>query len=168
MNTSESKNHMHESHTCHRDLTPVIEKLKNALQIAGSDINKFNIEILDRGCPHTPTPLPRGKMAIYMFRHDKEILKTGKVGPNSNARFQTQHYSSGSSKSNLAKSLLNDGEGPCRELSVNEIGEWMQKNLHRTDIIIDANAGMEVLSFVESFLHLHFLPKYEGYKSQRG
>ena len=167
MNASQIKNQINESETCYRDLTPVIEKLKNALKIVGSDTNKFNIDILDRGCPHTPTALPRGKMAIYIFRHDNGFLKIGKVGPNSNARFQTQHYSPSSSKSNLAKSLLDDEQGPCRELSFNEIGEWMKKNLHRTDIMIDAHAGMEVLCFVESFFHLHFLPKYEGYKSQR-
>ena len=65
--------------------------------------------------PHTRRPLPRGHGAVYIFAlSDRDtslagagrVLKVGWAGPNSNARFQYQHYSPNSARSSLARSLV--------------------------------------------------------------
>jgi hypothetical protein len=66
--------------------------------------------------PHKPHPLPADNCAVYVFSLSEKhgatcpagshrVLKVGKAGPNSNARFQSQHYNLNSSRSNLAASL---------------------------------------------------------------
>jgi hypothetical protein len=47
-------------------------------------------------------------MGIYGFWHDGIWLKIGKVGPNSHARYVSQHYNARSAGSNLAASLRKD------------------------------------------------------------
>jgi hypothetical protein len=64
--------------------------------------------------PHRSKALRAGFGAVYAFalgRHHESlagagmVLKVGKVGPNSNARFQSQHYGF-SARSTLARSLV--------------------------------------------------------------
>jgi hypothetical protein len=145
----------------------ILSDFRKALNLAGVDSGGIEFDLVDRGCPHTSAALPGGKMAIYIFMDDVRTLKVGKVGPNSNARFQAQHYLPGSSKSNLAKSLLDDEEGPCRDFQADEIGPWMKKHLRRIDILLDTKAGIPVLNLLEGFFHCRLSPKYEGFKSQR-
>ncbi|MGH7989003.1 MAG: hypothetical protein ACREDS_02245 [Limisphaerales bacterium] len=144
-----------------------ISRFVKAIALTGVAISPNSIEVRDWGCPHEPTKLPDGKMAVYIFRLGDDVLKIGKVGPNSNARFYTQHYFPKSSQSNLAKSLLADKAGPCFEISEGEIGKWMKQRLHRTDLLIDKNLPIGILNFLESFLQCLYQPKYEGFKSQR-
>jgi hypothetical protein len=73
---------------------------------------------LDMECmaaPHKPKALRPRHGAVYVFALADgvtseaglgRVLKVGRVGPNSNARFQSQHYSPVSSRSNLANSIL--------------------------------------------------------------
>jgi hypothetical protein len=144
-----------------------ISRFIKAIAFTGVAISPNNIEVRNWGCPHEPTKLPDGKMAVYIFRLDDDVLKIGKVGPNSNARFHTQHYFPKSSQSNLAKSLLADKSGPCSEISEEKIGTWMKQRLHRIDLLIDKNLPIGILNFLESFLQCLYQPKYEGFKSQR-
>ena len=70
--------------------------------------------------PHRPpSSLRVGSTAVYVFSLSSaygatcpagpgRVLKVGKVGANSAARFCSQHYLPGSARSNLAKSLLNE------------------------------------------------------------
>ena len=60
---------------------------------AGIDIQRddIDIEILER--PHRPPRLPVGKVAVFVFSTETSVLKVSKVGPNSNARYQSAHYS---------------------------------------------------------------------------
>jgi hypothetical protein len=155
---------------------PDVERIKvkdavarfiEAIALAGITVPPEKIEVRDLGCPHKPTPLPSRKMAVYCFRFRDTVLKIGKVGPNSNARFHAQHYLPGSSRSNLAKSLLADRSGPCWRMNERNIGAWMKRSLHRTDILLDSDLQIGVLSFLESFLQCRYSPKYEGFKSQR-
>jgi hypothetical protein len=148
------------------NIDTILSDFRKVLSLAGVDCALIDFDLVDRGCPHTSAALPCGKMAIYIFMDEMRTLKVGKVGPNSNARFQTQHYLPGSSKSNLAKSLLDDEEGPCRDLQADEIGPWIKKHLRRIDILVDAKAGIPVLNLFEGFLHCRLSPKYEGFKSQ--
>jgi hypothetical protein len=147
-------------------MNEVLSNVSKAIKLAGISLQSGQLQVQDLGCPHTPTALPFGKMAVYIFRHGDTVLKVGKVGPNSSPRFQSQHYLPGSSKSNLAKSLLNDDRSPCRDLSVEEVGRWMRKNLHRIDLLLDADLGIPALAFLEAFLHCCYAPRYEGYKTQ--
>lgn len=68
----------------------------------------FTIEKLTAGENHIPSNLPAGNMAVYVFvsKTGNCCYKIGKVGENSNARYQSQHYNATSSKSNLAKSIF--------------------------------------------------------------
>ena len=148
------------------DIENVLSDFRKALPLAGiSTPIVFNVQ--NRGCPHTPQLLPRGQMAIYIFARGDQFLKIGKVGSNSNSRFQTQHYAPGSSGSNLAKSLLDDDNSDCHDVSPEQIGKWMRENLHRTDIFLSAEVGVAVLAYLEAFLHCRLKPIYEGFKSQR-
>ncbi len=66
--------------------------------------NDLTVELLP--APHkAPTMLPAGKMAVYAFFVDGVALKVGKVGPNSQARYTSQHYNMGSALSTLAASI---------------------------------------------------------------
>jgi hypothetical protein len=76
--------------------------------VLGKPIDKTQYEIIDRGVPHQPKTLPVRMMGVYMFWYEGEFMKIGKVGPNSNARFLSQHYNPRSAPSTLAASILSD------------------------------------------------------------
>lgn len=143
------------------------EKIITVVQLAGENIREDQLQIVDRGVPHQPSGLPKGKFGIYSFEFADEFLKIGKVGQNSDARFRSQHYSPKSSQSNLAKSILNDSDFVRFNLTDDTIADWIKKNVRRIDFIIDASLGVFVLNLIEAFLHLLLKPKYEGFKSQR-
>ncbi len=119
--------------------------------------------------PHAPpSVLPKGKMAVYVFAKDADILKVGKVGSNSQARYTNQHYNPGSAPSTLAASILADAERlglaqPDRAL----IGQWIRGNLDRVNFLMDERLGVRVLTLFEAFLQCRLKPRYEGFKSQR-
>ena len=144
-----------------------IDKFLEALRLAGVNLNDSKISFDDLGCPHTPKHMPKGKMAIYTFQRNGQYLKIGKAGSRSNARFRSQHYSPYRANSNLAKSLLNDPDMQSCGLDENNIDEWIKQNIRRVDILIDEDADIFVLNFLEAFLHCAFNPKYEGFKNQR-
>ena len=130
------------------------------------DINKINV--IDRGQPHLqPHCLPKGKMAVYTFVYEGAVLKIGKAGPNSNARYTSQHYNPKSAMSNLAKSILSDKEMLGKGINEENVGEWIKQNCRRIDIEIDVDLGIFTLEFIEAVLHYKYTPKYEGFSSQR-
>jgi len=49
-------------------------------------------------------------MAVYVFSKGPDVLKVGKVGAKSQARYTSQHYNPGSAMSTLAASILADLE----------------------------------------------------------
>jgi hypothetical protein len=149
------------------DIRGVLSDFQRTLPLAGIDANSVQLDVQDRGCPHIPPALPPGKMAVYIFVLGDRVLKVGKVGPNSNSRFQTHHYVPWSSGSNLAKSLLDDETGDCHDISVDEIGSWMRQHLHRIDVLLSARVGVAVLAYLEAFLHCRLSPLYEGFKGQK-
>lgn len=136
--------------------------------VLGRPIDTTKFEIIERGLPHSvPRKLPTGKMAVYTFIYNGTFLKIGKVGPNSNARYTSQHYNPGSSKSNLAKSILEDPDMKTHCITENNIGTWIKNNCHRIDIEMDVSLGIFTLELVEAVLHYKLNPKYEGFSSQR-
>ena len=119
--------------------------------------------------PHTPTRLLAGQMAVYVFTHGDDVLKVGKVGPKSQARYTSQHYSLGSAQSTLAGSMIADAERlGLGEVDIAEIGNWIRSNVDRVNILLPASLGIRVLTLLEGFLQCRLRPRYEGFKSQRG
>ena len=126
------------------------------------------VEILESGDKHSPKPLHKGFMAVYIFwDFEKNICyKVGKVGVNSNARFQSQHYNPNSSKSNLATSILNDYELNHSLEIQNNVGLWIKQNTTRINLYLKGENSMLTLSLLEIFIQNRLKPKYEGYESQ--
>jgi len=53
------------------------------------------------------------------------------------------------------------------EIDPSSFGEWIKKNMHRTNLILDARLGIEVLTLLEGFVQCRLKPLYEGFESQR-
>ena len=140
----------------------LIQKTSSAV---GRIINGAQYEVIDLGVPHTPKSLPVGKMGIYTFSFKDQFLKIGKAGPNSNARFLSQHYNHKSAKSTLAASILRDNDYNNHKITDKNIKEWIKQNCRRVDIIFDISLGVFTLEFVEAILHYNYEPKYEGFLS---
>jgi len=140
--------------------------IQNATSAISKPLDERNYEIIDRGVPHNPAGLPRGKMGIYTFWHEGRFLKIGKAGANSDARFRSQHYGF-NAPSTLAKSIMNDSEMLSLGINETNVGEWIKNNCRRVDVLIDVSAGIFALEMVEAILHYVYEPKYEGFVSQR-
>jgi hypothetical protein len=144
------------------EIEDAISDFVAAAGLARTTINRddFDVEYLE--APHRPpSRLPKGKMAVYGFWHDGKWLKIGKSGPKSNARYTSQHYSPSSSRSNLARSLVNDPTmSGIGDAGLN-IGDWIKRNTNRVNILLDEEHGNFMLNFLEAFLHLRLKPKYE-------
>lgn len=125
------------------------------------DVEKIKTEVLHR--PHKPGGLPPGRMAVYCFFLDGRALKIGIAGPNSDARYRSQHYNPNSAGSNLAKSILRYpariGIAPLQEDSV---GAWIKEHTDRINMLLPASYGRPMLSMLESFLHNRWKPVFEG------
>ncbi len=128
------------------------------------------------GAPHRPPALPSGYGAVYAFALSQDagqrapagpgaVLKVGRVGPNSAARFSAQHYSSRSAGSSLAKSLLRYrvmwpwlGISDLEETTVKS---WMTSNLDRAHWFVPAGR-QEVLSELEVYIRARVGSVFEG------
>lgn len=134
------------------------------INLTTNDIKKL---VWPAGNDHKPVPLLNGHMAVYIFTSPTfdKCYKVGKVFVNSNARYQTQHYSHSSSKSNLAKALLDD-YGLNSNFTPDNIGNWIKQNITRTNLLLDAAKGVRILNLLEAFIQLKLDPAYEGYKSE--
>jgi hypothetical protein len=93
------------------------------------------------------------------------VLKVGRVGPNSNARFQSQHYAPGSARSNLANSLI---QYPVLwpwlgivHLDVSNVREWMLSHLDRANVYVpEGNAAL--IPDLEMYVRGRLGSVYEG------
>lgn len=150
------------------ELNSVITDFLDVCKLAQEPIHitDLRIDILEAGEKHNCPKLPKGEMAIYIFldKNLTECYKVGKVGENSNARFQFQHYLPNSAKSNLAKSILADNY--IFDVTKENIGKWIKNNTTRVNIFIKKEKGIRILNLMESFFQLRLKPKYEGFKSQ--
>ncbi|MHC1694003.1 MAG: hypothetical protein AB9835_01740 [Eubacteriales bacterium] len=142
----------------------IIEKVSSLL---GKPINTDSIEVIYRGMPHIPKGLKPGMMGVYTFIYKDTFLKIGKAGPNSSARFLSQHYNPHSAMSTLAASILADTEMNNLGITESSVGEWIKNNCIRIDILMHADLGIFALELVEAILHYKYNPKYEGFSSQR-
>ena len=121
----------------------------------------LKVEYLE--APHKPpSVLPAGKMAVYGFWHSGAWLKVGMAGPNSNARYTSQHYNPNSARSTLAASLLKDPRMSGKpDFDPKAVKAWIKSRCSRVNILLDAQHGMLLLRLLEAFLHLRLKPRYE-------
>ncbi|WP_022754705.1 hypothetical protein [Butyrivibrio fibrisolvens] len=141
--------------------------ITDVTEVLGRPIHKNQYEIIDRGIPHKPGKLPSNKMGVYVFIFGDEYLKIGKVGPRSNARFQSQHYNAMSAKSTLAASLINDKRMSDWGITKENVGDWIKANTRRIDILFDKSVGIFTVELIEAALHYKYEPRYEGFTAQR-
>ena len=133
-------------------------------KLAGNPISPGEISIEYLPAPHRPpSRLPTGKMAVYGFWGDGVWLKIGKAGPNSNARYTSQHYDAGSARSTLAGSLRATRTCSRSPVSIPTApGDWIKAATHRVNILLPSQRPDELLLLLEAFLHLRLRPRYEG------
>jgi hypothetical protein len=124
--------------------------------------------------PHRPQALRPGHGAVYIFALADDttseagpgrVLKVGRVGPNSNARFQFQHYSPNSARSSLAKSLIGY---PVLwpwlgvdHIDPSNVRTWMLANLDRINIYVPA-ASAALIPQLEMYIRARVGSVYEG------
>jgi len=131
-------------------------------RLGGIELGSDDLSVERLPAPHrSPTRLPPGKMGVYAFWGDGGWLKVGKVGPNSNARYTSQHYLAGSAPSTLAASLLASPPND-RAFDPGQVGAWMRERTCRLNILMPASRPRELLSLLEAFLHLRLRPRFEG------
>jgi hypothetical protein len=126
--------------------------------------------------PHQQPPLPLGNGAVYVFSlssaaaakcgaSENCVLKVGRVGPNSDARFRSQHYLPRSARSNLAASLLRADymwkQLGIETLSEANVKEWLLGNTDRDHFFIRAEQA-SVLPSLEAFVRARVRPIFEG------
>ena len=151
------------------DTGQLIQDFLNVAALAGIHLSASDLAVERTVAPHCPPKrLPAGKMAVYVFSYGDTVLKVGKAGPNSAARFTSQHYNPSSAPSTLATSILKAGQGlGITGLSPETVGSWIKANTDRTNFLLSVNCGVPVLTLLEAFLQCRLKPRFEGFASQR-
>jgi len=150
------------------DAQSIVTAFKQVAALADVEISPTDLRVEELRSPHRPTGLPPGSMAVYVFSYNGTTLKVGKAGPNSDARFRSQHYNPKSAASTLAASILKDS-APVGHPNVDlgTVGDWIRTNTDRVNFILDEGLGIEVLTLLESYVQCRLRPAYEGFRSQR-
>lgn len=145
------------------DISESIDAFFTVASLARSPLAADDVRVEFMSAPHkSPSRLPSGKMAVYGFWFNGEWLKIGMAGPNSNARYTSQHYNPHSAISTLAKSLQTDPVMARRfDPNTSAVGEWIRANCNRVNIFLDARQDRLLLAMLEAFLHLRLKPRYE-------
>ena len=96
------------------------------------------------------------------FSDRDRVLKVGRAGSKSQARYTSQHYT-GSAPSTLRGSLLADPTMVSKHgLDMRNVSDWIRENTDRVNFILDAKAGPFVLALLETFVQCRLKPVYEG------
>lgn len=146
------------------EMQSALEAFAAVAKLAGCTITPGEMTVEWLPAPHRPpSRLPIGKMAVYAFWGDGCWLKIGKVGPQSNARYTSQHYSPSSAQSTLAGSLVGDKQMEKAEgFDPEKSGAWIKAHTSRVNVLLPADQPRELVSLLEAFLHLRLRPRYEG------
>ena len=159
----------------------LISHFEEALGPAGLEAVRSRVEHEAKPAPHKSHSLTTGKCAVYVFSLSKawgsgcaagadRVLKVGKAGLTSNARFQSQHYNPNSARSTLAGSLLR-----CRvlwpylgiaNLTEADVGEWIRKNVDRDNFYLDVS-DQGLLGQLETYIRGVLGSMFEGTESRR-
>ncbi len=145
------------------------------IRAAGENLTG-NISHEPQFAPHIAHKLPAGRCAVYVFslsgQYGKDVvagqnrvLKVGKAGFNSNARFQSQHYSPGSSGSSLADTLLRKrilwSYLGIADLSESNVRRWIEENTDRDNFYLSVSHE-HLLGERETYLRGRLGPVFEG------
>jgi hypothetical protein len=156
------------------ELEAIVADFRRVAAIAGMHLDPSHIACELLSAPHRrPSRLPSGKTAVYAFILGPCCLKVGKAGPKSQARFTSQHYSPGSSMSNLASSVISGRDrleaalppelhGLLLSIDEDSIGRWIEHNCARAHVFLEASLGDGPLSLLEAFVQCRLRPLYEG------
>ena len=133
-------------------------------ELTGVKMQAEAIQIETLTMPHRPPKsLPASKMAVYVFSDKKRVLKVGKAGPNSGARYTSQHYNAKSANSTLAGSLLKDKEYTQKyQLNEDNVSSWIKDSTDRVNFIVDAKVSLLTLNLLEAFAQCCLHPYFEG------
>ena len=145
----------------------LLEDFLTVAELAGIKLQREAVRIETLRMPHKPpSKLPTGKMAVYVFSGRDRVLKVGRVGLRSQARYTSQHYT-GSAPSTLAGSLLKDEEAVRSYGTKDEnVSAWIKQNTDRVNFILDGDLGMRTLTLLEAFVQCRLQPEFEGFASQ--
>lgn len=147
--------------------TDDINLLSKVSRDCGFKVNPKDLKLIfwNKGIDtHKPTKLPEGYFAVYIFQHNKNYLKVGKVsGSKNNDRYYQHHYIVKGANSTLAKSLSLDPIYSKKIIKGNE-REWILKNTSRFNILIPKSYEANFVNFAEAFFILRCNPKFEGKK----
>lgn len=154
----------------------LLADFRNAATAAGVPCTDDAVVHRRAAAPHAATPLPTGQCAVYVFSLSASqgsrcpagphrVLKVGKVGPNSNPRFQSQHYNPRSAQSTLAGSLVKArilwpylGITGLTEATV---GDWIKTHTDRDHFFLDAGR-LDLLAELERYVRARLGPAFEG------
>ncbi len=154
----------------------LIEEFVEAALSAGLIPASIDVVHELQDAPHSPHSLPREKCAVYVFSLSERygqgcpagpnrVLKVGKVGPKSNARFQSQHYNPGSAPSTLGatlhRSVILWPYLGITELDLEGVGRWIKRHTDRDHFYIDASEQV-VLADLERYVRGRTAPVFEG------
>ena len=135
---------------------------------------KVDVMFMEKGMTHIPTPLSKDRHGVYVFYNENNCFKVGKAGPNSQARWSSNHYHVyKTTRSSLAKSILYNKEKvkkyyqPVHYVGINRldntnIKEWMKSNLSRIELTISYNSNELELNLLEAIALYKLKPIFEG------
>lgn len=145
------------------DIEDALKDFVTVACLAHAPVRLQDLQVEYSEAPHKPPRrLPTGKMAVYGFWHGGEWLKIGMAGPNSNARYTSQHYNPNSAGSTLAASLVKDrGMLGRPDFIPSAPGDWIKSAANRVNILLDSKHDTLLLALLEAFLHLRLRPRCE-------
>jgi hypothetical protein len=146
----------------------IADDFVKAAALAGVEVVRSDIQVAYLPAPHRPpSSLPADKFAVYVFMYGDRCLKVGKAGPNSVARYCSQHYGF-NAPSTLAKSLLKrQSDIGVSGLTEHSARDWICKHTARLDFLMPSRYGIFALSLLEAFVQCRLQPEFEGFASQR-
>ena len=156
----------------HSDL--LIEEFTKALKSAAY-FSLENSEIIHEAiqAPHDYPDLPTGMCAVYVFSlrsntlapaGPNRVLKVGKAGFNSQARFKYQHYKSDSATSTLAGAIKNNRilwDYIGYDTSSQNLDSWLRANTDRDHFFLSAQR-QNILTLLKAYIRGVLGPVYEG------
>ena len=151
-----------------KNIDQLLDSFVNVANLSGFKISISDISYDFWEAPHRQKGLPSNQQAVYTFslpKFNNLVLKIGKAGPKSNARFLSQHYNPDSSGSNLAKSLLNSinfwEEIQIQKPQYHQICGWIKANTDRNNFYVSDKFDKRLLSLFEIFLQCRLSPVFE-------
>jgi len=139
-----------------------LHNLVNAARLTGFNVNIDHLQLLHWPAgigTHVPGPLPRGFSAVYIFVYNNQCFKVGQAGPNSSARYHSQHYNADSCNSNLSKSIRENADYAAL-VGQGNIGTWVKANTTRYNILIPVYYDSRFVNFAEAFFILKCNPLF--------